>query len=353
MPVNVWTCSALTHPLKAPLAASQILAYAWEAEGSRHVLYRAMDYQLHELWYKKNAWNHRPLTPLLNAPPAAMELCAIPGTMSAFYFDPRRQLQQISFENGQWNRQTIALPAIPPPESNLTGYRDGAGEINLIYRSADYQIHQLYSTQGTWHHYALGQHCNAPLSIGNPIASYWSTPGTEHVFYRGMDNRLHELRRQANGWDYQIIGQWLHLPFAAGDPGNYLVPWENAFYLLFRSADHQIHTLRCHEGLWTYLPLSSRTQAPEASSDPTGYVWVHDESQHIVYCGADRQIHELWIGKDQWHHHAIGKEARSALATGRPVAYVWEKGFAQYVVYRGLDGNIYELQQQKKTRSAG
>lgn len=66
-----WHSSDLTTMTGAPPpSANPMAAYAFEAQGTQHVVYRAVDGQLHELWWDDKGWHVGDLTGGVSAPKA-------------------------------------------------------------------------------------------------------------------------------------------------------------------------------------------------------------------------------------------------------------------------------------------
>jgi hypothetical protein len=65
-----WNHVDLTQATGAPLAYSYPSGYSWENDGSEHVIYLGDGGSIHELWYAGSGWNHVDLTQAAGAPSA-------------------------------------------------------------------------------------------------------------------------------------------------------------------------------------------------------------------------------------------------------------------------------------------
>src|SRR5437773_1568758 len=103
---STWQHNPVGQITGAPAAAGRITGYAWERDGTQHIVYRSADNQLHELWFRPNGgWKH----------------------------------------GGALTQTTGAMLAAGDP----LGYAwDDDDTQHIIYRGVDNQIHELWQKRG-------------------------------------------------------------------------------------------------------------------------------------------------------------------------------------------------------------
>ena len=79
-----WHHNDLTAAAGAPLPAvnQSMSSYAFEAQRTQHVIYDGQDPDIHELWWDNNGWHHNDLTAAAGAP-----LPAVNQSMSGYAFE--------------------------------------------------------------------------------------------------------------------------------------------------------------------------------------------------------------------------------------------------------------------------
>jgi hypothetical protein len=134
-----WHFNDLTAATGAPLGLD-VAAYAFEAQGTQHVIYRGLaDSHVHELWSDSDGWHHNDLT---------------------------------------------AATGAPVNKANVTGYVFPAqGTQHVVYRGPDFHIHELWWDSNGWHHNDLTAAAAAPITEGEPTGYVFNAQGTQHVIY--------------------------------------------------------------------------------------------------------------------------------------------------------------------------
>jgi hypothetical protein len=129
------------------------MCYAWESDGTQHLLYLGADNQVHEIWYRKGKnWSYgNALSQMAGAPPAA------------------------------------SVPFGYAWESDDTQH--------VIYRGGDNQVHELWQRKGKKWEYggALSLKTGGSPAQGNVAGFAWEHDRSQHVLYRGADGYIHEL----------------------------------------------------------------------------------------------------------------------------------------------------------------
>jgi hypothetical protein len=79
-----WHHNDLTVAASAPLpgAVSGLSAYAFEDQDTQHIIYVGRDFHINELWWDSNGWHHNDLTAATGAP-----LPAVDSITSAYAFE--------------------------------------------------------------------------------------------------------------------------------------------------------------------------------------------------------------------------------------------------------------------------
>jgi len=123
-----WHYRDLTAKTNAPLFVSSPSGYAWEKDGTQHVIYVDKDGHIQELWTQLNTanpWQRNDLTALTNAPVAALGFTPTfagyawegDNTQHVVYVGPNRHIQEL------WTRKGSSLGWI---SNDLTANAIGA-----------------------------------------------------------------------------------------------------------------------------------------------------------------------------------------------------------------------------------
>ena len=113
----------------------------FDAQGTQHVVYRAGDAHIHELWWDGGGWHHNDLSAAAGAPDAV-------GDPAGYMFDAQ-------------------------------------GTQHVVYRAGDGHIHELWWDGGGWHRNDLSAEAGAPGASSDPAGYMFDAQGTQHVVYRG------------------------------------------------------------------------------------------------------------------------------------------------------------------------
>jgi hypothetical protein len=342
-----------------------LAGYAWETDDTQHVVYRGTDNQIHELWQRRGKdWaNGGALSLTSGGPPAAGDPACYAweadGTQHILYRGAEGQVHELWFRQGAGWKYGNALTGLakgPFTASDPGGWSwEKDGTQHVVYRGADNQVHELWFRQGKGWQYggALTQSTGAMLAQGDPAGYAWEGDDTQHIVYRGTDNQIHELwQRRGKKWEHGgALSQILGAPACAGDPLCYVWDKDETQHILYVGADGHVHELWQRRGKkWAYgNALTQMAGAPPAVGQPAAYVWEGDGTQHVIYRGADGQIHELWFrqGNGWKYGGALSTITGGPAAISDPVGYAWEKDDTQHVLYVGADGLVHELWMRK------
>jgi hypothetical protein len=317
-PDDHWHFKNLINEANAPHAVSAPTAYAFEAEETQHVLYRAAgDSHIHELYWKDgDGWKHSDL--MTNTSGGAPDIFG--QAFGAF------------------------------------GWEAFAGQ-KIVYMGVDRLVHLLSrGSDGNahWSHQALTKSGDPPCAV--PPGGYGSTTaGTLHVNYRSDDHRLYEIVANPQGeWGSPIdMGAGLNnVPDAIDDQHRGFTDEGSGIrYVNFLGADFNIYEYSFISS-WKLTNLTQSSSAPLAIPGfrPAPYMFpptqdVPVATQHSIYVGADAKIQELWrFSGDTWNSNPLTDVIRGMLLNS-PSAFVdtVSRISTQNVFLANAIGQIIEL----------
>jgi hypothetical protein len=259
--VDYWTNVNLTKATNAPSAAGDPVGYAFDAQGTQHIMYRDVNGNIQELWWD-GVWNNDNVTGQTNAPLAAGDphcyMFKSQGTQHVVYIDTERHIQELWW-GGAWNNDDLTIQT------------------------------------------------SAPLSAGDPFGYVFEFQGTQHVIYRDENGHLQELL-----WD----GAWQYDPNnndltnATGAPlaqlGIIRSLTAHAYeargtqHVIYRDVNEHIQEIVWNNGGWSWSApnndLTAITNAPMAAT-PGGlssYVFSAQDTRHVFYLDVNEHIQEFW-----------------------------------------------------------
>jgi hypothetical protein len=155
-----WHHGDLTAMTGAPAAAGDPASYVFDAQGTQHVMYRSGNGHVHELWWDAtNGWGSGDLTAVTGAPTAA-------GDPAAYVFDPEGS-QHVIYRAGNghlyelwwtaaqgWNQGDLTAAAGSPPAAGDPGAYEfrAEGTQHVVYRTADGHLHEMWWRPGPGNH---------------------------------------------------------------------------------------------------------------------------------------------------------------------------------------------------------
>jgi hypothetical protein len=361
-----------------PRAAGTPAGYVFAPQGAQHVVYRAQDSNIHDLWWTPNGWFHSNASAAAGAEPATSDPHGYPldeQYMQCVAYVSGKKLLELSWSQldalgpnadgdptAAWRVDTLLDGALDPQMLPVGRPLGGVftPQRGVVVRTSDSRLVAAVEgpTAGTWNVQSLIPD-GVPLALGNPtgFALMQTTAGvskvlSRHVFYLGTDGHIHELRYTPPSSPV-ALGLWVHTdltvaasaPASASDsqPASYAFLGQQSLHVVYRSADGVIHELYAGAtGGWAHNPIGA--VFGKAAGDPAGYVTERYGVQHVVYRGVDQHVHELWWDAGGWHENVLTKAVREApLAAGEPAGYSFESQGTQHVVYRAEDGGLREL----------
>ena len=341
-----WRDNDLTISTGAPPAAGAPMGYVFDIQ---HVVFRATDGHIHELWWSADplAWHDNDLTASTGAPPAA-------GDPMGYVF---ADIQHVVFRatDGHihelwwsadplaWHDNDLTISTGAPLTAGVPMGYVFADIQHVVFRATDGHIHELWWSADplAWHDNDLTASTGAPLAAGDPMGYVFAD--IQHVVFRATDGHIHELWWSADplAWHDNDLTASTGAPLAAGDPMGSV--FADIQHVVFRATDGHIHELwwSADPLAWHDNDLTISTGAPLAAGDPMGYVFA--DIQHVVFRATDGHIHELWWSADPlaWHDNDLTTSTGAPLAAGDPMGYVFAD--IQHVVFRATDGHIHEL----------
>jgi hypothetical protein len=293
-------------------ATSDPAGYAFDAEGSQHVVYLSGDDgRIHEL-YQADGWH---ANDLMDASGTVVRAVDPPtGWASATH-----SLQQVAFRG------------------------DDPRGVHLLSRGA--------GDDATWAHRSLTR-LGGPTAASAPGGFAFDAAGTQHVHYVGDDQLLHEYTMDASGWHYSgdlgvnvgaahdSLPQPTGYGFAAD--GSRHVPWTGD--------DGDTHEASNSGAGWSTIDLTRDRGAhpPARSLAPSGYAYdattrAPVATRHVVYTGDDAIVYEFWNDPSGWHVGPLTGGDGASPAGSAPIGYASATLGTQNVFYRSTAGDIVEL----------
>jgi hypothetical protein len=313
---DVWHFQNLTNNAAGspPLASGAATAFAFETEGTQHVLYQAGDNHIHELYWN-GSWNHNDLTENAGAP-------EIDDVGQAF-----------GWEFKFTSRQQVA------------------------YQGVDRLVHLLSRGVGdnaSWLPQTLTTAGDPPCAVG-PAGYAYETGASQYITYLSDDKRLYEIVQDgvSGNWGSPVdMGQGLTgVPNVLGDQHRGFADEGSGIrYVDFVGDDYNIYEYS-FAGNWklTNLTQSCAPPAPLAYAGyrPAPYMFpptqaVPIATQHSMYVAAN-QIQELWRYAGQtWNENALPGVFEDMLLNS-PSAFVDTAANTQNVFFASSAGEIIEL----------
>lgn len=229
---GTWSYADLMDQLPtAPTADGVALTgYDWKANGTKHLLYTGSDSHIHELMAgAAGRWVHSDLTHLTGAPLAEGSALAgyaweAGGTRQVMYGSGDGHIHELTAgKSGNWSHSDLThLTGAPPAEGPaLAGYVWVAGgSRQVVYMGSDRHIYELVADgSGAWTYGDLMRLTGAPLAEGSALAGYaWETGGSKQVVYVGSDRHIYELSYSAGStWSHSDLTHLMGAPDASDE----------------------------------------------------------------------------------------------------------------------------------------
>ena len=155
-----WHHGDLTALTGAPAAAGDPAGYVFDAQGTQHVMYRSGDGHVHELWWDAtNGWGSGDLTAVTGAPTAAGDPAAYvfdaEGSQHVIYRAGNGHLYELWWTATQgWNQGDLTAAAGSPPAAGDPGAYEfrAEGTQHVVYHTADGHMHEMWWRPGPGNH---------------------------------------------------------------------------------------------------------------------------------------------------------------------------------------------------------
>ena len=263
-----------------PYPGGDPAAYVFDAKDSQHVLYRAADNHIYELWASTDDvlrfhgqgranWSFTPLTKGLGAPPAC------PGG------------QPYGYAFNSQNTMHVIYTA---------DTTDGAGPFDT---NPVGPIFELYWDNG-WNQNNITDRAGAPsLPQGDPIGYAFEADGTQHVLYVDADGSgVKELWWDNNGWHPNDLSSPPGLPPETSIDyvsGAYVFHWEDTQHIITVASTLAVGVAERFD----LYELWGQRQA-----DPTGWN-PHDLTQAVGMAGQNLGCLAAYAFNSQGTQHVI------------------------------------------------
>jgi hypothetical protein len=319
-----WGYTPLTESAGAPAAHPQspLGAYAFDEEGTQHVVYVGTDLNVHELWWDPSGWHHNPLTETGGVPVKAGTVgYAFFAEQQVLYLGTDNHVHLLHWKQG-WQDQDLTPNGGPAaPGAVPAAYASAADQaIHLIYlagqsTTGEGPVYELSrDSAGNWtpSAYPLTAAAEAPpAAIGGRLSGYsFDARASRHVIYPGVDGHLRELRWQDGAWQpyvpatNDLIAQANSPAMRAGDsPSAFVFAPQRSERVVYVAGSGNVYELRrLNATAWTALNLNGATAAPPASSSANSYVTffgfpritdltsIGTPAEHVVYTSDSNQI---------------------------------------------------------------
>jgi hypothetical protein len=308
-----WHYNDLTKATNSPPSLSEYVnGYVFSAQGTQHVVYRGADNDIHELWWDSSGWHSNDLT---NATGGASGLIAgagswgapygyafeAQGTQHVIYRADDGHIIELWWENGSWSRNDLTLAACVTVTVDNTprGYAfEAQGTQHVNFRGGDGHIYELWWQDGVWNQNDLTVAANAPPALTlaqgadiDGLSGYvFVAQGTQHVLYLGQDYHIHELWWDSDGWHHNDLTNAAGAPsadFWASQPAGYVFESQGTQHVNYQGPDdHHIDELWWDNSGWHYNDLTNAAGAPSSrgeSTNPVGYAFEAQGTQHVIY----------------------------------------------------------------------
>ncbi len=349
--------------------------YAFEAQGTQHVIYRQNDFQgnygqINELWWDSGGWHHNDLTAATGAPLADFVprgyVFEAQGTQHVVYQGQLANgssdghIHELWWDNNGWHHNDLTAATGAPlanGDALPVGYVFEAQYTkHVIYTGADNHIHELWWDNSGWHHNDLTVAASAPSATSDTLLTgyVFDAQSTQHVVYRGYDNHIHELWWDIQGWYHNDLTAATGAPLVYVVAAGYVFAAQGTQHVFFDDGDiNHVHELWWDSSGWHHNDLTVAASAPLIEplySVPAAYMFEDQGTQHVLYQAKgdpepDGHVHELWWDTSGWHHHDLTAATGAPLANidSTPQGYAFEAQGTQHVVYSTKDRRVIEL----------
>jgi hypothetical protein len=264
-----WQHNPISAKAGAPAAAGKPTGFAWEHDKTQHIVYRGQDNQIHELWFRhdflSSEWKYGgALSSMTGAPAAAGEpfgyVWEEDKTQHIVYRGVDNNVHELWYKHGvidnSWKHggALSARTGGPQAAGNAMGYAWEQDKTqHIVYRSPDNQIQELWFSKNLmgadWKYGgAISAKTGGQPTAGDPFGFSWESDKTQHIIYRGVEGSIHELwfRKELLSAEWKYGGALSAMaggPQAASDPIGFAWEGDNSQHVVYRGTDNQVHEL--------------------------------------------------------------------------------------------------------------
>jgi hypothetical protein len=269
----------MSQPIGAtPADGFALVAYEWQAAGTKQLVYTGRDGHLHELSAGiTGPWKYTDLTQVSGAPLAENSLLAAYAweggkTKQVVFVSGDGHISELaSGLDGAWKLTDLTTAAGAPVAGNaaLAAYAwETGGTKQVVYTGLNGDVYELLGDPSSeWSFTDVTALTGTPLSVGSALAAYvWETGRAKQIVYVGSNHHLYELQKPVQGtWEHSDLTQLLGLPEASQDVVA-AHEWPSAFakhiVMLDRAENPHIHSLLLKHGEpWQVLDVTRFTGA--------------------------------------------------------------------------------------------
>ncbi|WP_460358242.1 PLL family lectin [Mycobacterium sp. ZZG] len=134
--------------------AGTVAGYMFDAQGTQHVVFVGVDAKIHEMWNDSTGWRATDLTTMTGAPPPAGNALSAyafesQGTQHIIYTGVDGQLYELWWEGGRWQVGALSagVSSPKPAKGRPMGYAfEWQGTQHVVYPTADdLHLQELWS----------------------------------------------------------------------------------------------------------------------------------------------------------------------------------------------------------------
>jgi hypothetical protein len=321
-----WHHNDLTAAAGAPLAGGPVAGYVFAAQGTQHVICGGQDDHVLELWWDIFGWHHNDLTAVTGAPSSGDYGFAAyafngQGTQHVIYTGQDGHVHELWWHINRWhhNDLTAVTGAINAYLWPVGYVFEAQGTQHVIFVGYDEgDIHELWWDTGGWHHNNLSAATGAPPYLTGLAAYMFAAQGTQHVIYVAAEDPnannvqgLHELWWDTNGWHHNDLtaAAGAPLPNGVGTPFGYAFNAQGTQHVVYPGYEYpnHIHELSWDTNGWHHNDLTAAVGAPPVDgyngNTLAGYAFEAQGTRHVVYVGGlvgsgpgTKPVYELWWG---------------------------------------------------------
>jgi hypothetical protein len=273
-------------------------------------------------WYlSSNTWAEQDLTATAKGPQVAAgtALCAFAdGQVNHVIYDALdKNVHQLS---GSWTDQNLNANVPAAVGSGLSSFVDNNGDAHVFYiTSAGQHVHQLTLNNAIWTDLDVTKTANGQTADSGSALACFSDAFGYHVLYIGADS-LRQLYFDNVIWvdqDLTSTAKGPQLATGSGLSGFADAYGEHAFYI---ASNQHVHHLIYAGNTWVDQDLTALTNGPQAAAASALSSFGDSYGDHVFYIGADQHVHQLYFDNHTWVDQDLTSSATPVLESAVPSA---------------------------------